>query len=539
MRRLLWVPALLLLLAFAFRDDLFALRKSLEIFARTYQELVTGYVDPLDPERTMRRGLEAMLTGLDPYTNLIDERSRLEAYLMQTGVGVAGVTLERRGDRWMVASPQEGVPLDGYRQGLRAGDVVLSLNQQPAERLTGAEVSALLRGAPGSTLEMTVQRPGSREPLAFTLVRTEVRSQSVAWSGFLGPDTTRGLALIRLSVFGQTSASEMRSAVQGLLDRGEVTGLVLDLRDNPGGLLDQAVDIVGLFVPLNTSVVTTRGRAALTAENYRTQQSPLAPELPLVVLVNGFSASASEIVAGALQDLDRAVVIGEPTFGKGLIQQVKPLVYGIGIKLTVGRYLLPSGRQVQRLDYGQHDGSSRTVADTLRGQFFTRARRPVDGGGGVTPDLRIERPTPSGLEAALDQAGLFLSFAASRPEGTSGQVNDRTLAAFRTFTQQQGFTYESEAQRQAQRLDSLLQAGVYPQTRQRLASVQAELRREEAEAWTRHREGLAVRLADALAAQEELLRPEAVRSRFQRDPLLAEARALLEAPSRYTQLLRP
>lgn len=539
MRRFLWIPALLLLLAFSFRDDLFALRKSLEIFARTYQELVTGYVDPLDPERTMRRGLEAMLTGLDPYTNLIDERSRLEAYLMQTGVGVAGVTLERRGDRWMVASPQEGVPLDGYRQGLRAGDAVVTLGGQPAERLTGAEVSALLRGAPGSTLEMTVQRPGSREPLTFTLVRTEVRSQSVSWSGFLGPDTTQGLALIRLSVFGQESASEMRTAVQTLLDRGEMTGLVLDLRDNPGGLLDQAVEIVGLFVPLNTTVVTTRGRAALTAENYRTQQSPIAPDVPLVVLVNGFSASASEIVAGALQDLDRAVIIGEPTFGKGLIQQVKPLVYGIGIKLTVGRYLLPSGRQVQRLDYGQHDGSVRTVADSLQGQFFTRARRPVEGGGGVTPDLRSARPAPSELEAALDQAGLFLSFAASRPEHASAQSDDRLLAAFRTFAQQQGFAYTSEAQRQAQRLDSLLQAGSYPQSRQRLTAVQTELRREEAEAWSRHREALVLRLTDALAAREEVLRPEAVRSRLQRDPLLREALDLLGTPSRYTELLRP
>ena len=378
-------------------DDFFALRKNFQIFGALYEELVTGYVDPVNPETLMRTGIDAMLLQLDPYTNFYDEADNADIDIITRGryAGV-GLNVGIRNDKITVVSPVEGA--SGYLQGVRAGDIILRIGGTSTVGLTLADLRVLLRGEPGTAVEITVEREGAPAPIDFLLTREEVQLKNVSHHQ-LDPET--GIGYVKLERFAREASEEVRAAIKTMQETGQLAGIVLDLRDNPGGLLEEAVEITQQFVPQGKEIVSTRGRLPQTERSYTGKMPPLTLDLPLAVLVNDVSASASEIVAGALQDYDRAVIVGQTTFGKGLVQIVKPLPFNTSLKITTSQYFIPSGRSIQAIDYRSHDGNFATIPDSLRRAFTTAGGRTVMDGHGIEPDLHVSRGEVSELEAAL------------------------------------------------------------------------------------------------------------------------------------------
>ena len=346
-------------------DDLFELRKGLRIFGAVYEEVVTGYVEPVDPGHLVRVGVDAMLEELDPYTTYVDESENARIDIITEGqYGGVGLDIGRRNGALTVVAPVAGG--DAYQQGVRTGDVITEVAGQPAASLSVEDVEALLRGQPGTTVPVTVERAGRPSPLTLTLTRERVELPDVTYQGRVGAE--RELGYVKLERFTRDAPGAVEAALDDLRDTGPLQGVVLDLRDNPGGLLRAAVRITALFVPQGTEVVSTRGRDDDETESYTTDRVPLLPETPVVVLVNGQSASASEIVAGALQDHDRGVVMGTTTYGKGLVQNVRSLPHNTALKLTTAQYY--------RLGCTRRQEAEPCATDTASIQTCRRTPRP-------------------------------------------------------------------------------------------------------------------------------------------------------------------
>jgi carboxyl-terminal processing protease len=378
-------------------DHMFEVSKNLEIFGTLFQQLNKLYVDEPQPGALMKIGIDAMLASLDPYTAYISEEE-IDDYRLQTQGHYGGIgSLVRQIDNNMViAEPYEGFA--AQKAGLKAGDVILEVNGTNVEGKGYDVVGKLLKGLPGSIASIKVRRPGTKDPMTFDVVREEIEQKNVPYYTLLDGN----VGYIKLEEFMDQASKEVREALVDLKSQG-ATSIVLDLRDNPGGLLREAVMIVNLFVPKDQLVVTMRGRVAEWDKEYRTDQPPVDLNIPLVVMTSPWSASASEIVAGALQDLDRAVVVGQRSYGKGLVQQTMALVYGSLFKVTVAKYYTPSGRCVQSLDYSMRnaDGTVNRFADSLITQFRTKNGRIVWDGLGVIPDVEIPERTYSVLAETL------------------------------------------------------------------------------------------------------------------------------------------
>ncbi|MEM8557977.1 MAG: S41 family peptidase [Bacteroidota bacterium] len=540
---LLLVAGAALGVGFAYGDDFYAMRKNFAIFGEVYEELATGYVDPVDPERMMRTGIDAMLETLDPYTVFIDEAANEDIDIVMRGrYGGVGLSVGRRGDRVTVLEVVEGY--SAFEVGLRPGDVVLTVDGQTAADLAHEDVRALLRGTPGTTVDLTVEREGEPGALAFTLTRAEVQLKNVTYSGFLG-DEAEGVGYLRLERFAYTAGREVADAVTAMQTERPLSGLVLDLRGNPGGLLDQAVEIVGHFVPRGSVVVSTRGRAAESERIYRSERAPLAPDVPLVVLVDGSSASASEIVAGALQDHDRAIVLGETTFGKGLVQIVRPLPHNTSLKMTTSKYYIPSGRSIQSVTYWRDEagGHADAVPDSLRRAFETLGGRTVLDGQGVEPDIAASLGTLGELEEALVRRAAFFRFAnrfaAQTPTlPTRFAVDDALLADFRAFVDAEGIDYETRAERMlAELIDDLETAG-YDATDDEVAALQAEIADEKTADFDRHAPRLRERLRREILSRY-VGQPAQVVTSLATDPQIEQAVAVLGDAERYAAVLAP
>lgn len=520
-------------------DDFFALRKNFEIFGAVYEELVTGYVDPVDPERLMRDGMAAMLDDLDPYTVFLDEADNADLSIITRGqYGGVGLSIARRAEKITVTAPIEGA--SGYKQGVRAGDVITRIGATPADSLSLADVRRLLRGEPGTTVEIAVQRAGEPAPLSFTLTREQVQLKNVTYRGFLG-DPERRIGYLKLERFTREAGPEVKDALQALQQAGRLQGLVLDLRDNPGGLLGSAVDVTSLFVPRGSEVVSTRGR---TAERvYRSQEAPAAPDVPLVVLVNGYSASASEIVAGAIQDLDRGIILGMTTFGKGLVQVIRDMPYNTSLKMTTAKYYTPSGRSIQSSTYGIGTESAGGGGIDSSSAYRTQQGRSVRGGHGIEPDVEVIPAPPSQLEEALQRRAAFFFFAnhyaATRaPEGASLEVTDATLDAFRDWLTAEGVAYETNAERAVERLAGTLEAADYAETTDEVRALQAAVTQEKQRGFAQHADALKEHLREEILARR-LDKPAQVEALLTRDEQVQAAVALLQDPGAYTDVLRP
>ncbi|OQX78773.1 MAG: peptidase S41 [Bacteroidetes bacterium 4484_276] len=386
----------------------FEISKNLDIFTELYKQLDMNYVDGIDPGDLMKTGIDAMLESLDPFTNYIPE-SRLEDYkLLTTGqYGGVGALIHKQDGYVVISEPYEGFP--AQKAGLVAGDKILEVDGQPAKGKSTEEVSKVLKGEPGTNITILVGRLNSDEPVEIELQRENVKIDNIPYYGML----TEHIGYIKLSGFTHNAGQEVKKAFKELKDDNDLKGLVFDLRGNGGGLLNEAVNIVNIFVDKGELVVSTKGNDSSRNKSYYTTNKPEDLEIPLVFLVDPGSASASEIVVGAMQDLDRGVVLGQRTYGKGLVQNVLPLSYNSKVKVTVAKYYIPSGRCIQAIDYSHkdEDGYAHKIPDSLISEFETKNGRKVYDGGGIEPDIYLDPEKMSPLTVSLFSKFIMFDYA--------------------------------------------------------------------------------------------------------------------------------
>ena len=517
-------------------DDLFELRKNFRIFGAVYEELVTGYVQPVDPERLMRTGVEAMLGELDPYTTFLDEADNASIDMITKGrYGGVGLDVGRRAGKITVVAPVEGA--SGYKQGIRAGDVITRVGDQPARSLSVEDVQTLLRGEPGTTVEVTVEREGAPAPLTFTLSREEIDPQDVSYRGRVGEADDVGY--VKLERFTRDAASDLESALQSLRDEGELEGVILDLRDNPGGLLAAAVGVTELFVPNGVTIVTTEGRLPAANSTYRSDRAPLLPDLPLVVLVNGYSASASEIVAGAVQDHDRGVVLGTTTYGKGLVQVVRSLPHNTSLKMTTAQYRTPDGRRIQDLDPTPVRDTS-----TAAGAAPTPRAAPADSGqDGLAPDVEVAAAPPSPLEEALKRRAAFFFYAnhyAAERDTLSPdfRVTDAVLSDFQSWLEAEEVRYPTDAEHAVRKLRERFGADEYEEVEDEVAVLREAVRAEKQKAFRTQASDLKLHLEREIRARFGSDSQQTA-AMLPHDRQVTAAVELLYAPDRYETVLSP
>ena len=466
------------LLTFAARND-FGLGRNMEITVNMMRELSLGYVDPVDPDKLMEGAAEGMVSDLDPYTEFIPEDQMSNFELLTTGkYGGVGSLIRKKGDWVTIAQPYKGSPAD--RAGLKIGDKILAIDGKDAKGFTTEQVSSRLKGDPGSKVRVTVEHlTGGTETV--TLQRERIAIPGVPYAGWVA----EGIGYIRHSDFTEGCYEDMRAAIERLRSEGELKGLILDYRSNGGGIMQEAVKILGMFVPKGTEVVSTKGRSEDSKQVFRTDTEPILADLPLTVLINGNSASAAEIVAGALQDLDRAVLIGQRSFGKGLVQSPRPLGYNAMLKLTTAKYYIPSGRCIQAIDYSHsQEGSVRVIPDSLISEFSTKAGRKVYDGGGVMPDIRTDPEYISRFAMTLYTLGFIEDFGDEYTRRNPGRqidirtfsITDKDYADFAEFMQDKKVPYESDTRRALKALKKAAEDDRFADLKNKFEQVEAELK---------------------------------------------------------------
>lgn len=416
--------------------------RNLEIFNEIYKALDLFYVDTLAADTVIRWAIDGMLMKVDPFTGYYpadDDDLRQMATGKYAGIGSI-IRYHKKHDRVVIDEPYINTP--SQDAGLKAGDIILTVDGKDIKGLMPTNVTDMLRGEAGTTLELRFQRLGEKEPRTVHITRRTIQLPAIPYYGIMDD----GIGYINLNSFTSGCAREMRHALLQLMSQG-AKALVLDIRDNVGGAINEAVDITNLFLPKGVKVVYTKGKQASMNHEYSTTTDPIAPDMPLVVLVNGMSASSSEIVSGALQDMDRAVIMGTRTFGKGLVQAIRDVPYRGELKITTGRYYIPSGRCIQAHEYN-HDGSSKIIPDSLRSTFYTKAGRPVTDGGGIQPDSVILNDTLPTMIYDLVQSDIFFDWAtdfASRHPAIDApgefHLTDSVYDAFCKYVEEAKFTY--------------------------------------------------------------------------------------------------
>ncbi|WP_346700446.1 S41 family peptidase [uncultured Alistipes sp.] len=463
---------------FAARND-FGLGRNMEITVNMMRELSLNYVDEVDPDKLMEGAAAGMVSDLDPYTEYIPEKGMQNFELLTTGkYGGIGALIRQKEDYVRIAQPYQGSPAD--LAGLRIGDKILAIDGKDAKGFTTEEVSSRLKGEPGSKVRVEVEHlDGSKQTAVIR--RERIAIPGVPYAGWVAD----GIGYIRHNDFTEGCYEEMRAAVERLRKEGELKGLILDYRSNGGGIMQEAVKILGMFVPKGTEVVSTKGRSEDSKQVFRTNTEPVLPDLPLVVLVNGSSASAAEIVAGALQDLDRAVLIGQRSFGKGLVQTTRPLGYNTMLKLTTAKYYIPSGRCIQAIDYSHsQEGDIRTVPDSLISEFSTRAGRKVYDGGGIMPDIRTEPEYISRFAMTLYAMGFIEDFGDEYTRRNPGKtidirtfsISDQDYADFAEFMKDKKVPYESDTRRALKALKKAADEDLFADLKEKFEKVEAELK---------------------------------------------------------------
>ena len=426
------------------QDNRFEVSKNLDIFNALVKEVEMFYVDSVDVEKTVRRGIDAMLGGLDPYTEYYPEQEMDKLKFMTTGEygGIGSYIRERKEGGVYIIEPFEGMP--AALAGLKAGDRILAVDTVDVTNKSSDEVSALLKGVPNTKMVLKIQSPYDKKPRRVELVRKQILENQVTYYGVRGD----GVGYIYLKGFTDKSAQEVKNALEDLKKNHHIKSLVLDLRNNGGGLLESATQIVGMFVPKGKEVVSTKGKISQWDRTYRTPNEPLDTVMPMAVLINGGSASAAEIVSGSLQDMDRAVLLGQRSFGKGLVQSTRELPYNGSVKVTMSKYYIPSGRCIQQLDYTHRnaDGSVGAIPDSLTSVFYTSKGRPVRDGGGITPDFKIEEPETPTMMYYLVTDFVLTDFVAhwSQKHKTIApaedfEVTDEDFEAFKQYAKEKNF----------------------------------------------------------------------------------------------------
>jgi carboxyl-terminal processing protease len=458
-RKIVWIPLILVILSigiFSYESKDFVLVKNLEIFYNLFGELNLYYVDETDPQKLIEQSIDGMLASLDPYTVFIPESEADDYKFMTTGqYGGVGALIRRSGDYIVISEPYKGFPAD--KAGLKAGDIIKEINGVPLKGKDVQAVSEMLKGVPNTELMVKVERLGVDSLINRKIIREKITISNVPYYGMLN----NSVGYIQMNGFTMDASKEVKDAVIDLKNKQGAKSLILDLRGNPGGLLDEAIKTVGLFVRKGQLVVSTKGKVKQYQSEYYTETWPVDTVIPLVVLVNRGSASASEIVSGALQDLDRAVIIGQKTFGKGLVQTTRPLSYNTQLKVTTAKYYIPSGRCIQALDYTNRneDGSVGYIPDSLISEFTTKNGRKVYDGGGITPDSTLEFEMYSNITASLftknlifDYATYYVSKHDSIMPANKFVFDDKAYEDFLLFIKGKDFDYTTESSKNLEEL---------------------------------------------------------------------------------------
>ncbi|ASB49087.1 S41 family peptidase [Alkalitalea saponilacus] len=520
----------------------FEIVKNLDIFYTLFRELNSFYVDEINPDDLIKTSIDGMLESLDPYTTFIPESEMDDFRFMTTGeyAGI-GALITRRGNFVVVSEPYEGFP--AQEAGLRAGDRILKIDGDDMKGKQTSDVSDRLKGPAGTEVIVLVERPGKSSPITITITRRSIQINPVPYYGMLDDKT----GIIILNNFTQNCSQEVEKALKELKKNENMSRLILDLRGNPGGLMDEAVKIANLFLPRGSEVVSTKGRVSQWDKTYRAPRQPIDTVMPLAVLINRGSASASEIVAGALQDHDRALVIGQRSFGKGLVQTTRSLAYNSSLKVTTARYYIPSGRSIQAVDYANRneDGSVGFIPDSLMREFSTSGGRTVFDGGGISPDVIVERDRFSSISMALigqqtvfDYATLFAVKTPSIEKPGVFQISDDIYADFISYvTGLEDFRYESQSQNQFRKLkETAEREGYFDVNKELFSAMEENLRPDVARDLGTFREEVEEFLAMELLRRFYYQRGAIIHN-LKTDNEVAKAREILSNPAKYNDML--
>lgn len=524
-----------------FDDVNFQIAKNLDIYHTLFRELNLYYVDETDPGDLIKTSIDKMLNSLDPYTVYIPE-SKMEDYkFMTTGqYGGIGALIRTDGKYVVISEPYEGFP--AYKAGLKAGDKIVEIDGKSAKGKDSQAISELLKGEPDTEISIAVERLNSDKPINVEVVREKIQINSVPYYGMLDD----GIGYIRLSSFTENCSKEVKKAYQNLKKENELRGLIFDLRGNPGGLLMEAVAISNFFLPKGTDVVSTKGKVKQWNRNYTATSDPMDTEIPLTVLVNSGSASASEIVSGVIQDLDRGVVMGSRTFGKGLVQTTRDLSYNSKLKITTAKYYIPSGRCIQALDYSNRneDGSVGRIPDSLVTEFKTKGGRSVYDGGGVMPDIKVEPQTLSKISVSLYAKNLIFDYATkfqfevdSIASPDQYIVDESTFNNFTAFIKDKEFDYTPDSQKMLDKLEEAIKKDKYSD---RLNGELDELRKKLAHDKNKDLDLFKDEIKDLL--REEIVgryyyQTGKARAMIINDPLVDSALVVLKDIDRYNKML--
>jgi carboxyl-terminal processing protease len=546
-KRFKWfvIVATVAFVAFSFRkpaEKYFDIAKSLDIFATLFKEVNAYYVDEVEPQKLIRKSIDGMLESLDPYTDYIPE-DEIESFRISTTgqYGGIGALIGIVNEKTVVTHPYRNFP--AFRSGIRVGDEIISIDGKDMRGKSTSDVSAMLKGQPKTELEIKIKRFGQKEILTYRIKREKISITNLAYYGMVEPT----IGYMRLDDFTPGASREVAEALQKLKEQG-AQKIILDLRENPGGLLHEAINIVSVFVPKGREVVSTKGKVEEWNKSYSTLNNPVDTEIPMVVLVSEGSASASEIVAGALQDYDRAVLIGKKTFGKGLVQTTRPLAYNTQLKVTTAKYYIPSGRCIQALDYAHRkaDGTVERFADSLKNTFKTKNGRKVYDGGGLDPDVESESDYMGSVTAALINSGLIFEYASRYSAQHTAPVDlknfrlpDSEYDKFLVFLKDNKFTYATPLERNTKQLiETAKQERYYSELESQLSSLRRTIENSKSNDLVRFRSEIAAILEENIAFDYELNEGQAAIS-LHRDRTVLEARKLLNDPVAYKKILAP
>lgn len=523
-------------------SNYFLIAKNLDIFATLFKEVNTYYVDEINPDEVIEVGIDAMLNSLDPYTDYIPEEEFDNFRTITTGqYGGIGALVGKRDGYSTIIMPFKGYP--AYEKGLRIGDRVLKIDGHDIRGKDSEEISNLLKGRVNTPITLTIERYGEQKPFDVSLVREKITIRNVSYQGIIGEST----AYIRLSDFTTDAGREVRQALEKLKNQG-AKSLILDLRGNPGGLLDEAINVSNVFVRKGSEVVSTKGRIGEWNKSYRAYQDPVDVSMPVVVLINGGSASAAEIVAGVLQDYDRAVLLGQKTYGKGLVQATRPLAYNSQLKITTAKYYIPSGRCIQAIDYAHRnaDGSAGRIPDSLKVAFKTMGGRTVYDGGGIDPDVAVELTDYAPITYSLVNENHIFNYATQYRHKNSGiapaaefSLSESEWREFENWLQGKALNYVNPTEKVLDELVASAKKEKYlPAIESDIQGLRKEIEMSKNKDLQTFRPEIQEALEEEIASRYYL--DEGITEvSFRYDPFVQRAMKLLQNREEYDRLLKP
>jgi len=525
-------------------DSYFEISKNLDIFATIFKQLNMYYVDPIEPGKMVKTGIDAMLDELDPYTNYITEADIEDFEFQRTGkYGGIGATMHRKADDIYVGDVYEGSP--AQKAGLHPGDLIISIDNKPLKGKTIDDISVLLKGSPGTQVTLNIKDVYSSVTSPKIITRGEIELSSVPFAGLAGAQNN--IAYARLSQFTPACGRHLRMAFDSLKKvQPNLKGVILDLRNNPGGLLDEAVSVCSIFLEQGSPVVTTKGKMQELDRSYVTKEAAWDTKIPVTVLVNHSSASASEIVAGTIQDLDRGIIIGERSYGKGLVQNTVNLGYNSKLKLTIAKYYTPSGRCIQAIDYSHRnaDGSVGYIPDSLKKTYKTKSGRTVLSGGGVEPEVNVKDDVPSRLAVTLYTKNYFFDYATDY-KGKHQTIPDAgtfalTAADFEDFSKwlsSKDYSYETETEEVFDTLKAIaVREKYYDGAKNEFTALQAKISHDKKQDLLKHKDEIVSLLENEIVSRYYFLRGR-IQQSLKDDKEYAKAMDLINQPAQYQALL--